>query len=221
MTLQKSDRCTHFREAGQITFFPLNCCYCGTTREGQSFKYARVLFNLHNLLTNMLRGSLKEIKSKKKFCLPTVNVNVSGKHFYMDWFTVFDLVWQRYMMRDREANTDQPIWRNIAAMRKQYPSDSPKLTGELALLCPGQSCLDNKPRGQSVMILRWCCFSILNQYLELKHTSITTQYEAYTNVGQSIQLPWQRLPDLSSLCNQTRAQLYSSLPVKQWKGFWF
>lgn len=105
-----------FPRGGQIAFFPLSCRYCGKTGEGQSFKYARVLFNLHNLLTNMLRGSLKEIKSKKKFCLPTVNVNVSGKHFYMDWFTVFDLVWQRYMTGDREANTDQTIWRKISAL---------------------------------------------------------------------------------------------------------
>lgn len=54
-----------FPRGGQIAFFPLSCRYCGKTGEGQSFKYARVLFNLHNLLTNMLRGSLKEGKKAK------------------------------------------------------------------------------------------------------------------------------------------------------------
>lgn len=221
MTLQKSDRCTHFREVGRSHFFP-SAVVIVVRQERANLSNMPGCFLTFTICWQICWGvHLKKERKPRQILYPSVNVKVSGRHFYIDLFTVFDLVWQRYMMRDREANTDQPIWRNIAAMRKQYPSDSPKLTGELALLCPGQSCLDNKPRGQSVMILRWCCFSILNQYLELKHTSITTQYEAYTNVGQSIQLPWQRLPDLSSLCNQTRAQLYSSLPVKQWKGFWF
>lgn len=59
---------------------------------------------------------LKKERKPRQILYPSVNVKVSGRHFYIDLFTVFDLVWQRYMTGDREANTDQTIWRNISAL---------------------------------------------------------------------------------------------------------